>query len=74
MEKKNPLDDIDLSRMTLEDIRKIDNPVIRMAIIGMIAGPVRDQPQHTSHGMHTSHLMSDITEEREFLSVDPPER
>lgn len=66
MEKKNPLDDIDLSHMTLEDIRKIENPTIRMAIIGLIAGPISDQPQHTSHGMHTSHLSSDINEEKEF--------
>jgi len=72
MENKNPLDDIDLSSMTLEDVRKIENPAIRMAIIAVIANPVSDEPQHTSHGMHTSHY-SKISDEREFEGVAPPE-
>jgi len=59
MPNTDPLDAIDLSQMTLGDIKKMDNPVLRESIQRMLESREATQPQHTSHGMHTSHLSSD---------------
>ena len=58
MDNSNPLDNIDLAGMTLGDVRKMENPVLRQTILNMLESDIKKETEHTSHGMHTSHLMS----------------
>jgi hypothetical protein len=58
MDNLNPLDDIDLAGMTLGDVKNMENPVLRHTILNMLESDTIKEQQHTSHGMHTSHLMS----------------
>jgi hypothetical protein len=59
MENPNPLDAIDLTSMTLGEIKNMENPVLRNTILSMLESDAIKEQQHTSHGMHTSHLSSD---------------
>ena len=59
MDNSNPLDDIDLTGMTLGDVKNMENPVLRHTILNMLESDAIKEQQHTSHGMHTSHASSD---------------
>ncbi len=56
------LERIDVERLTLGDIRKISNPALRIVLAELVSEAVGVKPEHTSHGMHTNHLKSEILE------------
>ena len=56
-EELKALSNLDFEKLTLADIKKIDNPHIRTALMSAIAQHIKPKsPVHTSHGSHTSHL------------------
>jgi hypothetical protein len=53
------LNELDLSKLTIADLRGVRNVQVRMALsAALTATLVADEPEHTSHGQHTSHLKS----------------
>jgi hypothetical protein len=49
------LDEIDLEKLTIAEIRALKNPVLRRVLFEAIS-VITAKPEHTSHGSHTSHL------------------
>lgn len=48
---------IDLSKISLHDVMKLENPVLRQVIGEVVKrGGLAATPEHTSHGTHTDHL------------------
>lgn len=48
------LDALDLERMTVADIRAVNNPVLRRVLLSALTD-LTSKLEHTSHGSHTSH-------------------
>jgi hypothetical protein len=57
------LEQLDLSKISLADLKDVKNPVMRNALLQMIGAVdiAVTRPEHTSHGSHTSHLKSQLT-------------
>lgn len=49
------LGQLDLDNMTIGQIRAVDNPVLRRALLNAVNQVTPPALEHTSHGMHTSH-------------------
>ena len=48
---------IDLSKISLQDVMKLENPVLRQVIAEVVKrGGLVAVPEHVSHGQHTDHL------------------
>lgn len=57
-EQLSALDQIDLEKLTLEDISNLKNTVLRDVLKRALARELitPDSPVHSSHGAHTSHV------------------
>lgn len=67
-DKTATLDLIDLDTMTLEDVKKMNNPVLREAIDGILErriSPVAHH-NHVSHTDHEKEMKQDPAREEEF--------
>jgi hypothetical protein len=54
------LENIDLTKISLAELKSLKNTVMRNALLQMIGAVdmTVQSPTHTSHGAHTSHLKS----------------
>ncbi len=56
------LEELDLSKISLADLKSLKSPVMRRALLQMIGAVdvTTIQKEHTSHGSHTSHMKSEV--------------
>jgi hypothetical protein len=57
MDDRPPPETVDLSEMTIEDVRRVSNPVLRDALVAAkerLVGELANQ-SHVQHNQHTSH-------------------
>ena len=62
----NPLEQVDLSKVTLNDLRQLRNPALREALLELVRFPDDVLALgHQNHGSHSNHS----TESAEFLRL-----
>jgi hypothetical protein len=54
------LESVDLSRLTLGEVVKLKNPILRKVLIDVIDG-LAARPEHTSHANHSNHYKTIAT-------------
>jgi len=55
----SPIESVDLQNMSIDDVRRVNNPVLREALLAAKEKlQVELSSSHTSHGTHTNHLKS----------------
>ncbi len=69
------LDAIDLETMTLDDVKKMKNPVLREAIHGILERRISPAAHH-NHVSHTDHgkEIAPSPEKKAFRKPTPPSR
>lgn len=54
MKEVKKLESLDLTKISIEDVRLLKNDVLRRALLEVISGVSRNA-EHSSHGAHSNH-------------------